>query len=336
MSSHLDVTVQGFDVHTGATTWSDHLGNSPAAVGFGADTIVRLSADVFSLNDFVGHTTAINMRTGAMSITVARHCGLVLQNSFFTVTGINQDDGTPLPFVTELPTQPAIRTALTPRRQRTAAGYGADSWRRLPAGRRKTACRHRDRQGRRSHDGHGGADGNLWPMATRAEAPQPTLLYVIKQVELAVRARLDDILRPAGLTVLQYTALTVLERHPDLTSAQLARNSFVTAQTMADMVVILCDRGLIDRHRDAADRRRLVLALTADGRKLLKVYRSRVADLEAEMVAPLTARQAAQLRGEPVGLPGRAGRSSAALVAILARRQSMRNHRTPRIIRNPE
>lgn len=133
-------------------------------------------------------------------------------------------------------------------------------------------------------------------MSTNAGAPPPTLLYVVKQVELAVRARLEEILAPVGLTVLQYTALTVLERHPDLTSAQLARNSFVTAQTMTDMVVSLCGRGLVVRHRDPADRRRLVLALTAKGRKLLTVYRRRVANLEAEMVAPLTARQAAQLR----------------------------------------
>jgi DNA-binding MarR family transcriptional regulator len=131
---------------------------------------------------------------------------------------------------------------------------------------------------------------------TGAGAPKPTLLYVVKQVELAVRAQLEEILRPSGLTVLQYTALTVLERHPDLTSAQLARNSFVTAQTMADMVVTLCDRGLIVRHRDPGDRRRLVLALTAQGRKLLKVYRNKVAELETEMLAPLTQRQAAQLR----------------------------------------
>ena len=33
----------------------------------------------------------------------------------------------------------------------------------------------------------------------------------MKQVELAVRARLEDMLRPAGLTALQYTAMTVLE-----------------------------------------------------------------------------------------------------------------------------
>jgi DNA-binding MarR family transcriptional regulator len=125
---------------------------------------------------------------------------------------------------------------------------------------------------------------------------QPTLLYVIKQVELAVRARLDEILRPAGISVLQYTALTVLERHPDLSSAQLARNSFVTAQSLADMVGALEDRGLIERHRDPEDRRRLVLALTTDGKKLLNRYRRKVAALEDEMLMALNPRQATDLR----------------------------------------
>jgi len=63
-----------------------------------------------------------------------------------------------------------------------------------------------------------------------------TMLYLMKQVELAVRSHLDELLKPAEITALQYTALTVLERHPDPTSAQLARNSFVTTQSMADMV----------------------------------------------------------------------------------------------------
>jgi DNA-binding MarR family transcriptional regulator len=124
----------------------------------------------------------------------------------------------------------------------------------------------------------------------------PTLLYLIKQVELAARAQLDEIFRPIGMTALQYTALTVLERHSDLSSAQLARNSFVTAQTMADMVRALEDRRLIERHRDATDRRRLVLALTGDGRRLLGRYRSRVAALEERMLRGLTPEQAAELR----------------------------------------
>lgn len=129
------------------------------------------------------------------------------------------------------------------------------------------------------------------------EAPTlPTLLYVIKQVELAIRSHLDEMLRPAGLTATQYTALTVLERHPDLTSAQLARNSFVTSQSMADMVTALEVQKLIKRQRDPADRRRLVLSLTAAGRRVLTRYRPKVAALEQQMLSGLSARQAAELR----------------------------------------
>jgi DNA-binding MarR family transcriptional regulator len=130
----------------------------------------------------------------------------------------------------------------------------------------------------------------------REDAPPSTLLYLMKEIELAVRAELDDLARPAGLTALQYTALTVLERHPDLTAAHLARHSFVTGQTMADMVTALLDRGLIDRHRDPADRRRLVIALTPAGRRLLSRLRPQVAALQERMLSPLSDAQATELR----------------------------------------
>jgi DNA-binding MarR family transcriptional regulator len=122
------------------------------------------------------------------------------------------------------------------------------------------------------------------------------LLYLVKQVELAVRAQLDDIFRPIGLTALQYTALTVLERHDNMSSAQLARHSFVTAQSMADMIAALEAHGLIVRHRDESDRRRLVVALTADGRALLDRYRDKVQALEGSMLAGLSGEQVAALR----------------------------------------
>jgi DNA-binding MarR family transcriptional regulator len=118
----------------------------------------------------------------------------------------------------------------------------------------------------------------------------------MKQVELAVRAELDDLTRPVGLTALQYTALTVLEQHPDLTAAHLARHSFVTAQSAGDMVTALIDRGLIERHRDPADRRRLVMSLTLDGQRLLDRLRPRVAEIESRMLAQLSAGDAHALR----------------------------------------
>jgi DNA-binding MarR family transcriptional regulator len=124
----------------------------------------------------------------------------------------------------------------------------------------------------------------------------PLLLYLHKQVELAVRARLDEIVRPAGLTATQYTALSVLERHVDMSSAELARLSFVTAQSMADMITALEGRALIERHRDRADRRRLVVALTAGGQALLDRYRGEVAALAETMIAGLSGQEIASFR----------------------------------------
>jgi DNA-binding MarR family transcriptional regulator len=128
------------------------------------------------------------------------------------------------------------------------------------------------------------------------ESASPLLIYMVKQVELAVRARLDEIVRPAGLTAAQYTALSVLERHTDMSSAQLARSSFVTAQSMADMITALEDRKLIERHRDWTDRRRLVVALTDAGRALLDRCRPEVAALEAAMLSGLSGPQTKALR----------------------------------------
>jgi DNA-binding MarR family transcriptional regulator len=142
--------------------------------------------------------------------------------------------------------------------------------------------------------GHATAPEAVGP--TAGAGVEPMLLYLVKQVELAIRSRLDDLLRPDGLTALQYTALTVLERHADLSSAQLARNSFVAAQSMADMITTLEGRGLIERHRDRVDRRRLVVALTADGRGLLDRYRDRVTALEAQMLAGLSRAEISGLR----------------------------------------
>ncbi|GHI03659.1 MarR family transcriptional regulator [Streptomyces cellostaticus] len=124
----------------------------------------------------------------------------------------------------------------------------------------------------------------------------PSLLYMVKQVELVVRARLDELVKPAGITALQYTALTVLERHDGLSAAQLARDSFVTAQSMADLVRSLETRELIRRERNPHSRRELLILLTDAGRELLARFAEPVRELEERMTEDLTAHQREQLR----------------------------------------
>lgn len=133
--------------------------------------------------------------------------------------------------------------------------------------------------------------------ATAAPAARPpSLLYAVKQVELAIRAHLDDLLKPAGATTAQYTALTVLERRDGLTTAELARNSFVTPQTMADVVIALERRGLIARAGDPRHGRRLLISLTARGRELLAEVGDAARALEEQMLHGLDDGERAALR----------------------------------------
>ena len=131
---------------------------------------------------------------------------------------------------------------------------------------------------------------------SQATKTSPSLLYMVKQVELVVRSHLDELVRPAGITALQYTALTVLERHDGLSAAQLARDSFVTAQSIADLVRSLENRGLVRRERNPRNRRELLILLTDAGRRLLEQHAEPVRELEERMVRDLTAHQTEQLR----------------------------------------
>ncbi|NGO06827.1 MarR family transcriptional regulator [Streptomyces sp. HC44] len=129
-----------------------------------------------------------------------------------------------------------------------------------------------------------------------ATKTSPSLLYMVKQVELVVRSHLDELLRPTGITALQYTSLTVLERHDGLSAAQLARDSFVTAQSVADVVRALENRGLVRRERNPRNRRELLILLTESGRDLLARHAEPVRELEERMVRDLTAHQTEQFR----------------------------------------
>ncbi|MEU3782185.1 MarR family transcriptional regulator [Streptomyces sp900129855] len=119
---------------------------------------------------------------------------------------------------------------------------------------------------------------------------------MVKQVELVARSHLDELVKPSGITALQYTALTVLERHDGLSAAQLARDSFVTAQSIADLVRSLEGRGLIRRERNSRNRRELLILLTEEGRGLLERHAGPVRELEERMVRELTTHQEEQFR----------------------------------------
>ncbi|PRX47650.1 DNA-binding MarR family transcriptional regulator [Prauserella shujinwangii] len=120
--------------------------------------------------------------------------------------------------------------------------------------------------------------------------------YLVKRLELAVRARLDAAVRPHGLTTAQYTALTALRGGPGMSSAQLARRSFVSPQTMQELVVNLERRGLVTRSPSPDNRRVLGISLTDAGEAELRRLDEDVDEIERQMLADLDDEQVAALR----------------------------------------
>lgn len=115
-----------------------------------------------------------------------------------------------------------------------------------------------------------------------------TLLYVVKQLELAISNAVDDVVATAELTSTQYTALTVLDRHPGMTAATLARNSFVRAQTAASLVNALERLGLVERQPDPNSRRQNLIFLTTSGRAILSGLDAGIQSIEDRVIEPLS------------------------------------------------
>jgi DNA-binding MarR family transcriptional regulator len=114
---------------------------------------------------------------------------------------------------------------------------------------------------------------------------RPRLTYLIKRLERLVHMELDAAMRSHGLTVLQYAALSVLQAQPGLSSAELARRSFVTAQSMNEMVTALERRELITRTRHPGNERILQIFLTAQGEEALARCEEAADEVETRMLA---------------------------------------------------
>jgi len=93
--------------------------------------------------------------------------------------------------------------------------------------------------------------------------------YALKQAQHSLRIRLDDALRPLGLTAPQYAALAVTANEPGISGAHLARRCFVTSQTMNGIIANLESAGLVERRPDPNHGRILRATLTRSGTTLL-------------------------------------------------------------------
>src|SRR5438105_7712107 len=100
-------------------------------------------------------------------------------------------------------------------------------------------------------------------------------------------------LAQCGLSVQEYTALSVLGARPGLSNAQLARRSLVTPQSMLEILTRLERRGLVMRERDARHARILRGSLTRSGHRLLRDADRAIAGLQEQILADVPQRERA-------------------------------------------
>ncbi len=123
---------------------------------------------------------------------------------------------------------------------------------------------------------------------------ETSLGYVVKEVASALRAAMEDVLRPLGMTITHYACLELLAQRPGSSNSDLARGAFVTRQSMNVLLQTLERDGLVTRPESAPSGRALPAQLTPAGRAQLDDASRAVRAVEAAMLADLSAAEQAE------------------------------------------
>jgi DNA-binding MarR family transcriptional regulator len=110
--------------------------------------------------------------------------------------------------------------------------------------------------------------------------------FLITQAHHRFRGRADEILRPLGIEVRHFGALTALADGVP-SQRELADRLRVSGPVVVEMVDALEARGMVERRRDPADRRSNAIAVTDAGRDALVRARGQLDAATAELVAPI-------------------------------------------------
>ncbi|MDP9026156.1 MAG: MarR family transcriptional regulator [Actinomycetota bacterium] len=111
--------------------------------------------------------------------------------------------------------------------------------------------------------------------------------YLLKQASSALRAAMESVLRPLGMTVTHYSCLELLAQRPGLSNSELARGAFVSRQSMNVLLQALERDGFVTRPASARVGKVLPTRLTPLGRRRLAKATVAIRSVEQRMLAGL-------------------------------------------------
>jgi DNA-binding MarR family transcriptional regulator len=131
--------------------------------------------------------------------------------------------------------------------------------------------------------------------------------YLMAKTGSLARQRWAGMLADLKVSPSQYGVLMALGETGPLGQQRLADLVGVDPRNAVPIIDALAEQGLVHREVDPVDRRRRVLDLTARGREVVGELASVGAEIERDLLSPLTPAEQAALRGMLLALLG-AGR----------------------------
>ena len=119
--------------------------------------------------------------------------------------------------------------------------------------------------------------------------------WLINQVALPANRLVTEGLARVGLRRHHYSLLATLDEVGPTSQAELSRRTTIDRSDIVATVNELADRGYVERTPDPTDRRRNVITLTPTGRRQLRKLDALLADVQDELLAPLSPTDRAHL-----------------------------------------
>lgn len=119
--------------------------------------------------------------------------------------------------------------------------------------------------------------------------------FLLSRVAAASFEAFLKLVEPRGLHPMHFGMLNIVEAEEPISQQELSRRTGIDPSSMVARIDVLAERGLVERSRNADDRRSYDIRLTPAGRELLTELRERAREHGERFFAPLTERERAQL-----------------------------------------
>ncbi len=119
--------------------------------------------------------------------------------------------------------------------------------------------------------------------------------WLVNQIALSANRLVTEGLAGAGTRRYHYSLLAALDEGGPASQAELSRRTTIDRSDMVAAINELVEQGYVERSTDPADHRRNVVTMTSDGRRRLHQLDGLLAEVQDQLLAPLSPQERTEL-----------------------------------------